>query len=171
MSYDTHWFCQALDVFTSERQSLNRLIRTCAIITYPLSDFSQLQGLDQAPSPGWEPGHSLGFFPFQRYHHIDATKEAPASNAPRSQVFTTSQQVHWRQPWLTGLFHPVSTRRVLAFRALPRGDRTLFPATLLLRRYLPRMDSFHLPMCTPACFTTEDYPFLRCSRKMALWLP
>jgi hypothetical protein len=168
LSYDTHWFCQALDVFTSERPSLNRLTRAFAIITYPLSDFSRLQGLDQAPSPGWEPGHSLGFFPFQRYHHIDATKEAPASNAPRSQVFTTSQQVPWRQPWLTGLFHPVSTRRVRTFRASPRNDRKLFPATLLLRCYLPPMDSFHFPMRTPAYITTEDYPYLRYSQKMAL---
>lgn len=64
MSYDTHWFCQALGVWTPARPSLNRLTTAFAIVTYPLSDFSQLQGLDQALSPGWEPGHSLGFVPF-----------------------------------------------------------------------------------------------------------
>jgi len=93
LSFDAYWFRQALDVFTSERPSLNRLTRACANITYPLSDFSRLQGLDQAPSPGWEPGHSLGLNPFQRHHHIAATREAPASNALRSQVFATSQQI------------------------------------------------------------------------------
>jgi len=127
-----------------------------ANINCTLSDFSRLQGLDQAPSPGWEPGHSLGFHPFQRRHHIAATKEAPASNAPRSQVFTTSQQVPWRQHWIAGLFHPAGTRRVETFRALPQDDRELFPVTLLLRRYLPHMVSFLFPFRKPACNTTKD---------------
>jgi hypothetical protein len=161
LSYDTHWFCQALDVSTSERPSLNRLIRTCVNIIYPLSDFSRLQGLDQAPTPGWEPGYSLGFLPFQRNHHVAATNETPVSDAPRSQVFATSQQVHWRQHWVSGLFHPDSTRRVRAFRVLPQDDTELSPVTWLLRRYLPHMVSFRFPIRTPACSTTEDYPFLR----------
>lgn len=93
LSYDAYWFRQALDVFTSERPLLNRLTGTFVTITYSLSDFSRLQGLDQAPSPGWEPGNSLGLNPFQRHHHIAATREAPASNALRSQVFATSQQI------------------------------------------------------------------------------
>jgi len=161
LSYDIHWFCQALGVLTPERPSLNRLTRAFAIITCPLSDFSRLQGLDQAPSPGWEPGHSLGFLPFQRKNHVAATNEAPASNAPRSQVFATSQQVPWRQHWISGLFHPDSTRRVKTFRALPQDDRELFPVTLLLRRYLPHMVSFRFPMRIPAWHTTEDYPYPR----------
>jgi len=161
LSYDTHWFCQALSVFTLERPSLNRLMRTFVIITCPLSDFSRLQGLDQAPIPGWEPGHSLGFLPFQRDNHVAATNETPVSNAPRSQVFTTSQQVHWRQPWISGLFHPDSTRRVQAFRVLPQNDQELFPVSGLLRRYLPHMVSFRFPIRIPACGTTEDYPYPR----------
>jgi len=43
--------------------------------------------------------------------------------APRSQVFATSQQV-FSSGRLTGLFHPASTRRVWAFRVLPRNDRS-----------------------------------------------
>jgi len=44
--------------------TLDNLTTTCAIVTYPLIGFSRLQGFFLALLPGWEPGYSLGFFPF-----------------------------------------------------------------------------------------------------------
>jgi hypothetical protein len=68
LSYDAYWLRQALDVSTSKRPLLNRLKTACAIFTYPLSDFSRLQGLDQMFSSGWEPDDSLGVsFPFSAF--------------------------------------------------------------------------------------------------------
>jgi hypothetical protein len=44
--------------------TLDNLTTTCAIVTYPLVDFSRLQGFLLALLPSWELGYSLGFFPF-----------------------------------------------------------------------------------------------------------
>jgi hypothetical protein len=49
--------------------------------------------LNQTLPPGWEPGNSLGFLPFQRHHHSVVTKRGPPQIAPRSEVFATLQRV------------------------------------------------------------------------------
>jgi hypothetical protein len=81
LSCDAHWFRLAL-AFAPERPSLNRLTRTFVNVNYPLTDFSRLQGLDQALSPGWEPGHSLGFFPFSAITISTRRMKLPSQTLP-----------------------------------------------------------------------------------------
>jgi len=69
----------------------------------------------RTPTPGKEPSASQGSCPHSaiigRRDRRDSTP-----TAPRSQVFSTSQQVR-RRYRLAGLFHPAGTSRVSAFRA------------------------------------------------------
>jgi len=94
LSYDAYWLRQALDVSTSKRPLLNRPKTACAIFNYSLSDFGRLQGINQMFSSGWEPDDSLWvFFPFSAFTASPWRPGSPPPDAPRSQVFATSQQV------------------------------------------------------------------------------
>jgi len=147
---------------TSERPSLNRLITTCEVINYPLTDLSRLQGLDQTLSPGWEPGNSLGFFSLsaQSLHRRDEWR-SPSRRFPflGFHNLTTgflgvgrSLRVYSTPLALVGFdLQSFTTER----------SRSVIQSCLLLRRCPPHMGSFHIPVRIPACCTTEDYPYLR----------
>jgi len=155
--YDAHMVTSSLRRSQRPRGPRNdRPITVAHYCIHPLSDFSRLQGMScrchqvgiLRPSWVWS---LLALSP------PDETHETSGLVAPRSQVFATSQQV-LRPAWLTSLFHPVSTPRVMVFRVLPRNDRTSLLDSWLLRRCLFLMASFPHLVDIPVSLSTAAFP-------------
>jgi len=129
--------------------TLDNLTTTCAIVIYSLIGFSRLQGFLLALLPGWEPGYSLGFFPFSaintwtrrtRFHTCRSPligfHNLPAGPTPSS---------------IAGLFHPAGTPRVNAFKASHWYDlRSSSETECSFAVTSPFMDSFHALISIPA---------------------
>lgn len=78
--------------------------------TYPLIGFSRLQGHSGTLRPGWEPGHSLGFFPYsaviaQTRHMRFRPHRFPLLGFLNPPAGHASSRC-------AGLFHPAGTHRV-----------------------------------------------------------
>jgi hypothetical protein len=130
-------------------QPPNKGLRNCCLSSYRLQPTSRFR---PSTSPGWEPGHSLGFFPFQRYHHVTATNEVPTSNAPRSQVFATSQQVFGANTGLpvysTQLALVGSGPSELYLRTIQNCLQSLGSFAVTCLPWFPSVFRFALPLAT-----------------------
>jgi hypothetical protein len=62
--------------------TLDNLTTTCAIVIYPLLGFSQTSGISHSALTRLGTRTLLGFVPFQRHNHCDATNETSLSPLP-----------------------------------------------------------------------------------------
>jgi hypothetical protein len=131
--------------------SHNRLTTGFTLLfTYPLLGFSRLQGITEIPFPGWEPEHSLGFFPFSaRVTSTRQTRFQPRRfSSPGFLNLTTS-------PNADNNLQVYSTLQALlgsgSSELYLMNGRQLLSSHLLLRHYPPYTASFRrlaAPRCT-----------------------
>jgi hypothetical protein len=144
--------------------TLDYLTTTCAIAIYPLLGFSQTSGISHSALTRLGTRTLLGFVPFQRHNHRDATNEISSSPLPAHRFSQPSS----RSNALVDLQVYPTLQALLGLRSSklntdtisPRHPRRTAPSSLPYPSWLPSMHRPVFPR-TPA---VEDYPFLRLSR-------
>jgi hypothetical protein len=147
--------------------TLDYLTTTCAIAIYPLLGFSQTSGISHSALTRLGTRTLLGFVPFQRHNHCDATNETSLSPLPAPRFSQPSSrsnalvdlQVYSTPQALLGL----RSSKLHTDTISTRHPRQIAPSPLPHPSWLP---STNRPVF-PRTSAVEDYPFLRLSQFMA----